>query len=201
YLRRRRLIDKYKNIVFDIGKYYEIGLPETTKSFNNDLMSFLKFDQGVELKTFEGVENYLQVNGNYEALLYIDGKRMTSNDLSGISVSMENVENIMVQPFRGSRIYQVFTTDNYKQNKVDLFDYHIVLEGYDKAKKYYAPIYGFENSLFKNWIEVDWKPEVIINSNGEGFFKIPRNSSIESKVFSIQGMTKRGILISEILRN
>lgn len=201
YLRRRKVIKEYKQLVFDIGQYYEISLLEKYKDFNDDLMSFLSFREGVTLTNHEGVEYYLKVPFS-EALLFINGKHMESHDLPHINLKMENVKHIMVKTVRrGGRIYQVLTDDNHKKNIVELFNEHIVQNGYDKEKKYYKPLYEFDNDQFFDWIEIDWKPKIKTNENGVAFFKIGANEIQNKYLFSIQGFTDEGLLISEILHN
>lgn len=201
YLKRRMLIKKYKPLVFDIGKYYEIPLLENYKDFNDDLLSFLNFNEGVTLANFEGIEYYLKLPFEKEALLYIDGERVESLEFPSLNLEMENVKNIMLQPIKGNRIYQVFTTENYKKNIVELFNKHIVLDGYDLEKQYYKPLYVFDDKRIYDWVETDWKPKIITNKNGEAFFRISKDRSTNEYIFSIQGFTNTGLLISELLRN
>lgn len=200
YLRKRKIIKEYKQLVFDIGRYYEVPLLEKYKDFNDDLMSFLRIRESVNLVN-QGAEYYLKVPFS-EALLFIDGRQMESFDLPSIHVKMENIKHIMVKIVRGGgRVYQVFTDDNYKKNVIELFNEHIVQNGYDKEKEYYLPFYEFENDQLFDWMEIDWKPKLKTNENGEAFFKIKVNEIQNNYLFSIQGFTNDGLLISEILHN
>jgi hypothetical protein len=191
YYKKKALNKKYRKLVFDIGAYYNIELP---KESNYSLMSFLAFEEGVRLVNWRGIENYLATGANKEAVLFIDGKKQKSDDLPA-TLEMEDVENIMVQPIKGSKLIQVFTTENYKKNITNLFKEYVFNEGYDKIKKYYAPVYDF-NKKNKAQIEIDWKPDLITNNFGEVEFKIKTNSNY---LFLIQGITKNGALISNII--
>jgi hypothetical protein len=198
YYKRKKLINKYKPLVFDIGKYYALQISDHYN--NDDLMSFLRSNQNVRLANWKGLESYLEVGVNKEAILFIDGRRITSNELSGISLNIKDVENIMTQPVRGNIIYQVFTKENHKNNITELFNEYVFNDGFDKAKKYYSPIYDFNINTHLNWVEIDWKPDLTTNTIGETFIKIKQNKELEGYLFSVQGFSEEGFLISEILK-
>ncbi len=198
YTDRKKLINKYKPLVFDIGKYYDIEIAEHFK--NKDLMYFLNFDQDVKMVNWNGIENYLETGIKKEAILYIDGKRITSSELSSVSLQIKDIQNIMLQPDRGNKFYQVFTTENYKNNIEELFNEYIIKDGFDKEKKYYSPIYNFDTNKYSNWTEIDWKPNLETDKNGEFFFKIKSNPQLEGYLFSIQGFSQDGTLISENIK-
>ncbi|MET2985222.1 hypothetical protein [Aureibaculum conchae] len=201
YYKRQKLIKKYKSVVFGIGQYYDLELPNHYTKYNSDLMSYLRMNEGVSLVNWRGVENYLQVSGTKEASLSIDGERISSEELPGVLIEMDDVESIFVSSRRGYRSYQVFTTDNYKKNIVLLYDEYVFKEGYDKEKRYYTPRYDYETTdKTLNWIEVDWKTNLIPNAFGEIGFKILQNKKLEGYLFSIQGFSNQGHLISEIIR-
>ncbi|KRD61615.1 hypothetical protein ASE40_08790 [Flavobacterium sp. Root935] len=191
---RKKLIKKYQPLVFDIGKYYDIEIAEHFK--NKDLMYFLNFDQNVKMVTWKGQETYLETGIDKEAVLYIDGKYISSNELLGVSLEIKDIENIMIQTVKGNKIFQVFTTQNYQNNIVELFNQYIITDGFDKDKKYYSPIYAFNIEKYSNWTEIDWKPDLQTN-NGEVSFKIKSNPQLEGYLFSVQGFAQDGSLISE----
>jgi len=191
---RKKLIKKYQPLVFDIGKYYDIEIAEHFK--NKDLMYFLNFDQNVKMVTWKGQETYLETGIDKEAVLYIDGKYISSNELLGVSLEIKDIENIMIQTVKGNKIFQVFTTQNYQNNIVELFNQYIITDGFDKEKKYYSPIYTFNTEKYSNWTEIDWKPDLQTN-NGEVSFKIKSNPQLEGYLFSVQGFAQDGSLISE----
>jgi hypothetical protein len=200
YYKRKKLINKYKPLVFDIGKYYSLEISDHYKTNDDDLMHFLSFDQNVRLVNWKGLENYLEVGVNKEAILFIDGRRIPSYELSGISLSIKDVENIMAQPDRGNIIYQVFTTENHKKNITELFNEYVFNDGFDREKKYYSPIYDFNINTNLNWVEIDWKPDLITNNIGEAIIRIKQNEKLNGYLFSIQGFSDEGLLISEILK-
>ena len=175
-------------MVLDIPKYF---LDE-----KKDLMTYLTQREGVRLKNWKGLEWYLEVGVKKDALLFIDGKQVLSSELVGISLAMEDVENIMMQPFKGNRIYQVFTTDNYKKGIQELFQDFTVLNGYDKSKKYYLPL--IENNVLPIK-EIDWKPTLETNKKGEVFFKIKDSKYRSDYLFLIEGVSTNGHLISNML--
>ena len=197
YYDRKALIKKYKKIVFDIGLYYNIELPKEYE-YNDDLMSFLSVDQNIRLVNWKGIENYLASGANKETALYIDGRRIKSEELPSISLKMDNVENIMVQPIKGNQLVQVFTTENYKNNITTLFKEYVFNEGYDKAKKYYTSQYDFNQKNDNAQFEIDWKPDLITNDLGQVNFKIKKSNNY---FFFIQGFSKNGFLISDIIKN
>ncbi|WP_452231021.1 MULTISPECIES: hypothetical protein [unclassified Lacinutrix] len=194
YLEKTKLVRKYKKITFDIGKYMPL---EVADRYKKELfLGYLERAEGARLVNWKGLEWYLELGVEKEAFLFIDGKRMESEDLGGLKLEMKDVENVMVQPLKkGFRAYQVFTTDNYKKGIVELYQNYVFEYGYNTAKKYYTPIHDFN---FQNEAtEIDWKPILETNTNGEAIFKVKNNSS--GYTFSIQGFTKSGKLISEII--
>lgn len=200
YLQKKR-ITKYRPLVFDIGKYYSIEIPNSYKNNNNDLMSFLRLDQRVKLVTWKDIETYLELGVNKEAFLFIDGKRISSFDLASIFLNINDIEDIMATSVgQGHLKYQVFTTENYKKNITEHFNEYILKDGYDKDKKYYSPIYDFDINKHLNWTEIDWKPNVKTDSNGAAFFKIKSNEKLDNYLFSIQGFSDEGLLISEKIK-
>ncbi len=193
YMKRRRLINKYRKITFDIGKYMVLDIPQIDIDKRKDLMQYLLHREGVILKHLNG-EWFMQVGYMKEAVLYIDGERVFSEELSGLSLSLEDIENIMMQPYKGNKIFQVFTTDNYKKGIVELFQGFIILNGYDKSKHYYTPL--IDNGVLPIK-EVDWKPMLETNKDGLTFFKIKKNKDEENLMFIVEGVSIDGHLISD----
>ena len=195
YIEKKKLIAKYQPLVFDIGKYYSLEIPDKYK--NEDLITFLEKDQNISLVNWNGVENYLSVGGTREAALYVNGKRVTSDELSSLSLSISSIENIMMQPIKGNIIFQIFTAENYNNNIVELFNEYVFHYGFDKERKYYTPIFEFD--ITKNLTEIDWKPNITTDKNGETFIKIKDYKELNGYLFSIQGFSENGLLISETL--
>ena len=130
------------------------------------------------------------------AYLFVDGKYIYSYRLiKSLSIPVNKIETIGIQETSdGRKIVHVYTTQNYKKNITDLFENYIMKNGYDKPKKYYAPIFDNEKS---NLTEIDWKPNLESNKKGEVVFKIS-NKKKNSLLFSVQGFSKEGILINEL---
>ncbi|MEC3905743.1 hypothetical protein VOI54_01805 [Tamlana sp. 2201CG12-4] len=196
YIKRKRLINKYRKTTFDIGKYMVLDIPEYFLGERKDLMTYLTQLEGVSLKSWKGVEWYLEVGYKKEALLFIDGERVESAELPGVILYMEDVENIMMQPIRGNRIYQVFTTENYKKDIQELFKAYTIFNGYSKSKQYYTPL--IENTVLPVK-EIDWKPRLKTNKEGTVYFKVKHNKNKVNYVFLIEGVSKDGHLISDMI--
>jgi len=130
------------------------------------------------------------------AHLFVDERYIYSFELEQfLSITANNIETIVIQETRnGNKIAHVYTTENYKKGISDLFEKYLAKNGYDKTKKYYAPIFDFENSHLS---EIDWKPNLESDKNGALFFKT-LNKKTHSIIFSIQGFSTNGILISEL---
>jgi hypothetical protein len=204
YLQRRIIIEKYEPLVKDIGKYYDIPLPEILNNSSMGLMDFLA-SQGFSLKTTANGQSYI---GGYRkvAYLFINGRPIRPEELPTWQFKIKDIENIMVNnlgfqsgPKVSIMIFQVFTSDAFGQNKTELFDKFVIKNGFDRAKKYYTPIYTFNESRPIDLIEVDWKPNLITNKKGEVSFKIARKDSDNSLLFEIQGFSSEGHLISKTI--
>jgi len=205
-IERRKLIEKYKPMVFDIGRYYDLPVPENFKE--HDLMSFLRITEDIQLIDFQGPGSYLETAAKKKVILFIDGRIIESAELPTLFLSMKDVANVIVvdnilRPFSIERItiIRVFTSATFGQNKNKLFDKFVIKNGFDRAKKYYVPRYIFDQSRSMDLLEVDWKPQIKTNENGEAFFKIKADEIQNKYLFSIQGFTNEGLLISEILYN
>ncbi len=196
-IRLDKLVKKHRSKVFDIGAYYEIEIPEDNRKNNELFMSFFLRDQGIRLVNWKGIENYLEISPSKEAALYVNGKRITSTELNTLSLKMKDVEAIMKQPFQNHIRYQVFTTENYNNNVVELFDEFILTNAYDRYKKYYVP--AFNHNRPSSLMEIDWKTNLTTDSNGQTTFKIVKQEAIQKTIFSIQGFSEEGVLISEII--
>ncbi|WP_452226668.1 hypothetical protein [Lacinutrix cladophorae] len=196
YFEKKKLVNKYKKITSDIGKYMPLEVSDYYK--NEFLLRYLEREEGVKLVNWKGLEWYLEVGVKKEALLFIDGKRMESEDLAGLKLEMKDIESVMMQPYPkegGAVAYQVFTKDNYKKGIIELYQNYVFEYGYNAVKKYYTPINDFN---FQNEIqEIDWKPILETNANGEVVFKVKQYNS--GYTFYVQGFTKAGALISEIM--
>lgn len=209
YLQRRKIIEKYKPIVPDIGRYYDIPVPEVFKNYDHDLLSYLKAKEGIRLNDSNSMDVFLERMDKSEVLLFIDGRLILPEELpSAISISMKDIANVMVLN-RGRLngelffipIYQVFTTDTYRNNTIALFDEHMITNGYDKGIEYYSPIHDMNTIGNKSEMEIDWKPSLKTNKNGEVFFKVLKQRKPEGLLFSIQGFSEEGHLISETIKH
>ncbi|MGI9550855.1 MAG: hypothetical protein ACR2MT_06635, partial [Aurantibacter sp.] len=215
YLQRRKVIEKYKPIVSDIGKYYDMPIPEVFKNYNSSLRDFMA-SRGFVLKTHENGQYYLGSVGSNDkhlviAPLFLNGRPIQPAELPTLHLGIEDIENIMVNNLGYKRtgldssitisIFQIFTSATFGQNKNKLFDKFVIKNGFDRAKKYYTPMYIFDQSRPIDLLEVDWKPEIKTNKNGEAFFKISANKVQNEYLFSIQGFSDKGLLISEILQD
>ena len=199
YYERKELVEKYRDIVSDIGQYYNLKLPEKYRD-NDDLLSFLSFYQGVRLVNWKGVENYLETGINKEAVLFVNGRRLRSEDLPRVStIKMEYIESIMIKPYNGHKYIQVFTDNNYKNNISTLYREYIFNYGYDKAKKYYTPLYNLGQRMSNTLSEIDWKPNLTSDDSGRVSFKIMKSDN--SLQFFIQGFSENGLLISDLIRD
>lgn len=197
-IKKKNFVKKHKKTVFDIGMYYPLNI---NREKETDLMSFLLIEEGIILKNWKGVENYLSYGVKREALLYIDGKRIKSNELSSIFIKMNNIEDIGITIKDKVKFIQVFTTENYKKNIQNLFKQFIIENGYDKGKRYFSPTLNY-NSI-NSLQELDWKPILKTDKKDDKIsFKIRKNEYLEEEniVFYIQGVSKEGVLINHLIR-
>lgn len=195
--REQEIFKKYKPLVFDLGAYYELDLPE--KKDNELFLNYFLRSQNVNLVNWKGIENYLQTSNSKEVFLFINGKIVESNSIQTLGIKIKDVEALYKQPFKDYIKYQIFTTDNYNNNIIELFDKFIINNGYDQSKTYYNPTLNFHEQ--NKIIELDWKNNLKTDKQGELMFKIPNNNINSRLLFSIQGFSNTGILISELIYN
>jgi hypothetical protein len=214
YLQRRKVIEKYKPIVSDIGKYYDISIPEVVKNYNSSLRDFIA-SKGFSLKTHENGQYYLGSVGSNDkhlviAPLFINGRRIQPAELPTLHLGIEDIENIMVNNLGYKRtgvdssitisIFQIFTSDVFGQNKNELFDKFVIKNGFDQGKNYYSPRYISDQSRPIDLLEVDWKPNLKTDKKGEISFKIAKDNEMDGLLFLIQGFSNEGHLISETIK-
>jgi hypothetical protein len=197
YFERRKIIEKYEPLVSNIGTYYDLPIPEVASKYNASLMDLIGL-QGYRLRTNNNVQyellGPLSRKGPKTAYLFINGRLMQPEELTSIQLHMKDIANIMVSNLGTSGvIFQVFTAET----TIELFDRFVIKNGYDRAKKYYTPLSTFEQSKPKDLLEIDWKPNLKTDEKGEVFFKILKNSKTRGLLFSIQGFSEKGHLISE----
>lgn len=193
FLEKKRLVKKYKRITFDIGLYMPLKVSEFQKQ-TYSLMNYLNHE-GVFLKDWKGVEYYLSVGVNKEAILYVDGVKQVHQDLVSLNIDMSDIENIFMQPIKkGNRLYQVFTKDSYRKNIENLFQLYVLNYGYDMPNDYITPL-QFDNRLLVN--DLDWKPYLNTNKKGDTYFMLAKDKDINNKVFDIQGVFSSGKLINK----
>ena len=207
YFRRRKIIEKYKPLVQDIGRYAEVPIREVFKNHEQDLISFLNAN-GTRINEANPLDMYFESASKSEAFLWLNGRLVDPNELiPTTSISMKDIAKVMIIPrgrkfFEGKTyagtLYQVFTTDEY-QNGPFLFDKYVIKNGFDRSKKYYTPLYTFDQTRASNWIEIDWKPQLKTNKQGELTFKIPNDKKNTRFLMSIQGFSHAGHLISETI--
>jgi len=203
YLERRKVIQKYEPVVSDIGKYYDLPFPKVSDKYGMNLLDFVA-SQGYRLNTSNNVEYILLGNsssflGPKQGYLIIDGRPVVPEELKSLHLQMKDIENVMVNVGATVTIFQVFTSDAYGENTSVPFDEFVITNGFDRAKKYYSPLYAFERSRPINLTEVDWKPNLKTYNAEKVNFKIAKDDKGNGLLFFIQGFSNEGHLISKTI--
>lgn len=204
FLQRRKTIEKYEPLVSDIGKYYDLPLPDVSNNSNISLLDFLA-RQGFTLQTSNSGQSYLGSKRKF-APLFINGRPIQPGELPNLQLQIKDIENIMVNNLgnKGSSyksagvnvsIFQVFTSNAFNKNK--LFDKFVIKNGFDRAKKYYTPMYIIDQSRPIDLLEVDWKPHLKTDKKGNINFRIAKDERANGLLFVIQGFSNEGHLISK----
>ena len=190
---------KYKKNVFDIGAYYELELPENKNKNEELFLSYFLKDQNITLVNWKGLENYLEISPTKEAVLYVNGKKLRSDEIPSLRIKIKDVDAFLKQPFQNFVKYQIFTNDNYNNDIIELFDKFVIKNGYDRNLTYYNPAYDFSEK--NKVIEIDFKTNLKTNEQGEVEFKIQNCNSVSKLLFVLEGFSTDGKLISEQLYN
>jgi len=193
YLQRRKIIEKYKPLVSDIGKYYDLPISEVRNNYNLSLIDLIAL-QGYHLRTDNYIQYYLVGPTGFTSL-FINGRPVEPEELQSVQLQMKDIANIMVSNVGSGSILQVFTSEN----TIELFDRFVIKNGFNRAKKYYKPLYVFERSRLVDLLEVDWKPYLKTNKKGEISFKIAKDDKVNGLLFVIQGFSNEGHLISKTI--
>ncbi len=163
-------------------------------------------------------DSNLNPDGSTPPTIYIDGVVISGGDSNIIggqgsssiqylkNLSMGDVDEILINKSgagqgmngMGGVIKIYLKKGNHKYYEVpskDLYQQLILTTGYDRAKKYYTPLYDNLSQENLNWIEIDWKNNLQTNENGEVIIKVPRNKFSNDFQFIINGVSKEGLLI------
>ncbi|WP_055446852.1 hypothetical protein [Lacinutrix mariniflava] len=199
FLDRKAFDKKHRKEVFKIGAYSLLEIPEKFKMENFTLEDYLKKDRAYDIR--KTVQGSFIINGRRLVVVTIDGSPVFPLDFgmpleSITSIDMSLIEDIafhpLVLPYADG--LAIFTNKFYKNGTTNNFRNYVFKDGYNKAKKYYVPLYS-TNSDKKNQ-EIDWKPNLISNANGEVVFKLKDEFLEKGLLFSVQGFSNQGQLIS-----
>ncbi len=208
----KAFLDKYRRLVFNLGEYYKLNIPDKYIRNNMDLGTYLREYKGLKIINTPGGEQLTDgiVFGNFGAVnltaFILDGVDLRKPDVTVLTLSqvfkirMDEIDRIVFRPKSSRRSYDriaVFTTDNYKKGVKELFKQYVFENGYDKSKKYYNEAYNytFENES----TEIDWKPNLITDASGIVKFKVKKTDASNLPLFIVQGFTEQGQLISSII--
>ena len=211
FLDRKAFDKKHRKEIFDIGAYYELGIPEKFKDGNLTIQDYLFKDRGFWFHRLENGYRYLvkgtKVNEQgftipLIVLVSVNGvntlgeKNSMPLDLA-MSIEMRHIQDVVYRPGgRKGKLDKIafFTTEEYKNGISNNFSTYVFNEGFNKSKKYYRPLYSANsNSTSK---EIDWKPNLISNTNGEVVLKLKNEFLEKGLLLSIQGFSNQGQLIS-----
>ncbi|MEJ6793203.1 MAG: hypothetical protein QNK89_10855 [Lacinutrix sp.] len=209
FLDRKAFDKKHRKEVFDIGAYYELEIPEKFKDTDLTIQDYLFKDRGYWLYYQEYDGNQFIIKGCKSNVplvigLSIDGVNASSLFSSlplnlALNIEMHYIEYIMFQPI-GSYLDKIvfFTKDDYKKGITNNFKTYVFKEDFSKSKKYYVPLFSINSNTYNQ--EIDWKPNLISNTNGEFVFKLKDEFLDKGLLFSIQGFTNQGNLISRFYK-
>lgn len=208
----KAFLDKYRRLVFNLGEYYKLDIPEKYTKNNMDIGTYLREYKGLKIintPSGEQLTNGKEIN-NFGAVtltaVSLDGVDLRKPNVTVLNLSqvfkirMDEIDRIVFRPRPSRKSFDrigIFTTDNYKKGIKELFKSYVFKNGYDKSKKYYNPVYDY---TFKNENKtIDWKPNLITDTLGEVAFKIKKDDTSNECLFVIQGFTEQGRLISSIV--
>jgi hypothetical protein len=208
----KAFIDKYRRLVFNLGEYYKLDIPEKYIKNNMDIGAYLREYKGLKIISTpigEQLTNGIVIDDFGRVRLtavILDGVDLRKPGVTVLSLSqvfkirMDEIDRLVFRPKTSSKSYDrigIFTTDNYKKGVKELFKHYVFKNGYDTSKKYYNATYdyAFENES----TAIDWKPNLVTDASGEVTFKIKEDDISNEHLFIVQGFTKQGQLISSII--
>ena len=206
----KTFVTKHKKEVFEIGAYNRLEIPK--KYFEEELTmrEFLFKDRGYFM--LNEYTSYPFLISNWTTTP--SGKRVpvvVVISVDGVYIKpfgpgmpletlfllpIKDVEDIALLPKKTKYHHRlaIFTTEDYKKGTSNNFSTYVFKEGFSRSKKYYAPLFSQETNTTNK--EIDWKPNLISTTNGDVVFKIKDNLVYENVLFSIQGFSNKGELIS-----
>ncbi|WP_152971424.1 hypothetical protein [Lacinutrix algicola] len=199
FLDRKAFDEKHRKEVFHIGAYYELGVLEDYVIEDSSLREYLE-NRLFKIKRSSMGDLFL-LKVDRVVLVTIDGKPVFPKR-GGIplevvlGMGMASVDNILFQPkvTPGTDALAIFTTDDYKNGTTNNFTTYVFKKGYSRSKKYYKPLFLESNDVVGQ--EIDWKPSLVSNVKGEVVFKLKEDLNNKNLLFSIQGFSDNGELIS-----
>ncbi|APG65205.1 hypothetical protein LPB136_07535 [Tenacibaculum todarodis] len=118
------------------------------------------------------------------------------NNLNLISnMILDDFEEIIISKNDGGQIY-LYSNKERKASTKNLFQETTTSLGFAKEKTYYKPNYlSTNNSIFKNYGAIFWKPNIVINKENYSF-KTPHLNQKTIRLY-IEGITNKGAIIYE----
>jgi len=149
-------------------------------------------------------------DNTYPPKIYIDNVSVPNGDIQTLkSLYMFDIDEILINKSGAGggidgmggiiKIYLKKGNHQYLEEKSkNLYTKLLLLTGFDKAKSYYNPQYNIYTKENLDWTEIDWKPRLKTNNNGETIINIPNNKYTNNFVFIINGFSESGLLFHDV---
>ncbi len=149
-------------------------------------------------------------DNSYPPKIYVDNVVVPNTDIEIIKgIYMHDVDEILINKSGAGggadamggiiKIYLKKGDHQYFEDEPkELYKKLLLLTGFDKAQAYYSPLYNIYSKEIYKWTEIDWKPSLKTNINGEIIFKIPKNKFSNDFLMIINGFSKEGLLFHDV---
>ncbi|WP_179021589.1 hypothetical protein [Winogradskyella forsetii] len=191
-------IEKFKNSAF-----YNVDIIDDNSFYKNLTLVHYLNTKGFSAYEQSGSLRFLKSNVRANPVFYLDGFRL-NNTIPLISLFLNNVEFIAINRYgfgtgmrdQGRPVVQIYSKKGSRNNKFKkpYREYEFPLT-FSENKKFYAPIYSENNSLFfHNFGVIDWIPNCTITDDGDITFNILNTS--DAITLFIEGIAGDGNFLS-----
>jgi len=147
---------------------------------------------------------------SYPPQIFVDNTMVPNGDIEMFkSLYMFDIDEILINKSgagggmdAGGGIIKIYLKKgNHKyfdKGAKNLYKNLLLLTGFDKAESYYNPQYNIYSKEMYDWTEIDWKPSLKTNNNGEIIIKVPKNEFSNDFMMIINGFSENGLLFHDI---
>ena len=147
---------------------------------------------------------------SYPPQIFIDNTMVPNGDIEMFkSLYMFDIDEVLINKSgagggmdAGGGIIKIYLKKGdhqyFEEESKKMYEKLLLLTGFDKAESYYNPQYNIYSKEMYDWTEIEWKPSLKTNNNGEIIIKVPKNEFSDDFLMIINGLSENGLLFHDV---